>query len=354
MNKEEKTRIQNLDVPSRDDIARRRTAAEEKKKATGKLDQYEHDLKRMGIPVLAGLGPDSRPPKQRLVHIDLKGAPPKISYLKRLMPIFKTLGATGLLLEYEDMFPYTGMLSQLAAKNAYTRAELLELLQTAFSLGLTVMPLVQTFGHLEFALKLEEFEYLREVPESPQALCPSLNSSLIFIEEMLAQVIELHTMPNNDVFVKSDVDKLIPKLVNVHIGCDEVYHMAECSRCRDKIKDQLFLDHVYNVAEIIKKRWPSLKIIIWDDMLRHMSLETLENSRIGNYIEGPMVWVYAEEIYKFIQAPLWDKYASVFKTAWTASAFKGAHGEALIIPPAKRHLENTLRWLLVMETEGKR
>lgn len=38
--------------------------------------------------------------------------------------MMKTLGATGLLIEYEDMFPYTGILQALPAKNAYSVEEL--------------------------------------------------------------------------------------------------------------------------------------------------------------------------------------------------------------------------------------
>ena len=136
----------------------------------------------MGIPIVAGIGPGGHIPLiQRLVHLDLKGAPPKINYIKRLLPIFKSLGATGLLLEYEDMFPYTSTLRNLSAKNAYTKNEVKELLHAAASVGLSVMPLVQTFGHLEFALKLADFQHLREVPDTPQSICPSLNSSLNFI-----------------------------------------------------------------------------------------------------------------------------------------------------------------------------
>lgn len=61
----------------------------------------------------------SSPFKMRLVHLDLKGAPPKFSYLSEVFPLFHALGANGLLLEYEDMFPYEGHLRLLRAKHAY-------------------------------------------------------------------------------------------------------------------------------------------------------------------------------------------------------------------------------------------
>ncbi len=44
----------------------------------------------------------------KIIHLDLKGAPPRVGYLEVLFPLFKVWGATGLLLEYEDMFPYSG------------------------------------------------------------------------------------------------------------------------------------------------------------------------------------------------------------------------------------------------------
>ena len=47
-------------------------------------------------------------PEARLVHLDLKGAPPSVAYMKKIITLSRQLGATGVLLEYEDMFPWSG------------------------------------------------------------------------------------------------------------------------------------------------------------------------------------------------------------------------------------------------------
>lgn len=86
------------------------------------------------------------------------------------------------------MFPYKGVLKNIAAKNAYTDQEVKEILGSAEDYKLEVIPLIQTFGHVEFALKHSDWVKLREVPNSPQALCPSRNASFDFIKEMVDQV----------------------------------------------------------------------------------------------------------------------------------------------------------------------
>ena len=60
---------------------------------------------------------------QIVVHLDFKGAPPLTSYLQELFPLISVAGATALLLEYEDMFPYEGHLKNISARNAYTKSE---------------------------------------------------------------------------------------------------------------------------------------------------------------------------------------------------------------------------------------
>lgn len=59
----------------------------------------------------------------RVVHLDLKGAPPRMHLFKTLLPLIAAAGANAILLEYEDMFPYEGILKNASAKNAYSREE---------------------------------------------------------------------------------------------------------------------------------------------------------------------------------------------------------------------------------------
>jgi hypothetical protein len=47
----------------------------------------------------------------RIVHFDLKGAAPKVDYFIDLIRLVKQLGGTGLLIEWEDTFPYEGGLT---------------------------------------------------------------------------------------------------------------------------------------------------------------------------------------------------------------------------------------------------
>ena len=138
---------------------------------------------------MAGVGQlqDRYVPEQRVVHLDLKGAPPKLSFLKNIFPLLKEGGATTLLIEYEDMFPFWGPLRNISARNSYSKQDIQTILGWAAQNDLSVIPLIQTFGHMEFVLKLEEFKHLRESNPFPQSLCPSRDESWNLVTEMIDQ-----------------------------------------------------------------------------------------------------------------------------------------------------------------------
>ncbi|KAK6187956.1 hypothetical protein SNE40_005872 [Patella caerulea] len=273
----------------------------------------------------------------RLVHLDLKGAPPKISYMQKIFPLFKAWGATGLLIEYEDMFPYHGKLGVLASTTAYSPGEIKEILQLAKQNNLFVIPLIQTFGHLEFVLKHREFAGLRELLDYPMSLCPSKYDSLIVVQTMIDQVMAAH-----------------PDTKWLHIGCDEVYHMGLCEDCKRIMADeklvveQIFFSHVNSVASYVRQKYPGITPIIWDDMLRLSELPLLKESGLGELVE-PMVWHYLTD---FMLPPgLFDRLSKVFPNMWVASAFKGATGSSMIVTNIIYHIDNQLAWLKAVEYE---
>nr|XP_048673201.1 hexosaminidase D isoform X2 [Caretta caretta] len=216
-----------------------------------------------------------------LVHLDLKGAPPKVSYLAEIFPLFRTLGANGLLIEYEDMFPYEGELKPLRAEHAYSASEIKEILNLAKLHELEVIPLVQTFGHMEVY-------YLGEGEESKQWLQKEENST-----------------------------------------------------------EKLCLSHMKAVASCMVSSHPAVKPIVWDDMLRGVSEETLTESGVAQLME-PMIWDYAPDLDEDDKVLLVEKYRKCgFPKLWFASAFKGATGANQSLTLIGHHLKNHLQWLKV-------
>ncbi|XP_054711416.1 hexosaminidase D-like [Uloborus diversus] len=276
----------------------------------------------------------------KLVHFDLKGAPPLVSYYEQVFPLLKKLGATGILIEYEDMFPYSGDLQIVTQPDVYSKEEILKIQELAFENQLDVVPLVQSFGHLEFLLKHDKYYEIREAERYPNALCPSHEKSEEVILEMINQIIDSH-----------------PNSKYIHVGGDEVWHLGQCTHCKEKMKlqswgkEHLFLDHMCRILKNIRKRCPDIGIIMWDDMMRDIDVNILTSSEICN-LAIPMVWHYLPiEEFK-IKHNLWEKYSKVFPSIWIASAFKGATEMTQFVTPTRYHVANQQAWLKTLQLYG--
>jgi hypothetical protein len=159
-------------------------------------------------------------------------------------------GINALLLEYEDAFPFR-QYPFLAGPDAFTPTELREFLTAARGAGLTIIPLVQTYGHLEFALAHDELAHLREKPEIPSKICARKPQAVQFVKDLLSEVLAYH---EDDRYV--------------HLGADEVGHSGWCEACEQRIAEvgpvQMWADHEKPLLEwaIAQGKRP----IVWDDV----------------------------------------------------------------------------------------
>ena len=267
----------------------------------------------------------------RIIHIDLKGAPPKVSYLSKIIPLLRQWGATGILIEYEDMFPYADHLTVLRADHAYTVDDIRTLQEITKAEGMKFIPLLQSFGHLEFVLKKKDFIHLREAPLNPMSLCPTHKESLPLIENIIEQFVTQH----ND-------------LEYLHIGGDEVFCMGLCKDCiaTKQTHQQLYLSHMVPLINYVQTNYPNLKVFIWDDMFREFSTTNLE--MLGSFVI-PMVWSYVDDLTGYFPLGMWQRYSDAFDEIWIASSFKGSNGPLSNIPPLQHHINNHMSWIALLD-----
>uniref|UniRef100_A0A1I7VSU0 beta-N-acetylhexosaminidase n=1 Tax=Loa loa TaxID=7209 RepID=A0A1I7VSU0_LOALO len=258
----------------------------------------------------------------RIIHFDLKGAAPKISYLKEVLKLIKANGATGILLEWEDTFPFSGILAENRNSDAYTVEEVRDLLKTAKSLKLDVIPLVPTFGHLEWILKVEKFRQYRQNDMFPQVICLTDDDGVSIVLEAIRQVVESHLPFGMTYF---------------HIGADEAFQFGECSKDRrwlvenqDKGKDDLAAMHLAKIANYVKKLIPDVRVLAWYDMIKSFESSLVKLYRLDQLLEV-VVWDYSETLQQ--------------QNVWGSSAFKGANEPSSAFLDLKHYFRNNKAWI---------
>ncbi|VDN94955.1 unnamed protein product [Brugia pahangi] len=278
----------------------------------------------------------------RIIHFDLKGAAPKISYLKEVLRLIKANGATGILLEWEDTFPFSGILAENRNSDAYTVEEVRDLLETAKSLNLDVIPLVPTFGHLEWILKVEKFRQYRQNDMFPQVICLADDDGVSVILDAIRQVVQFHQPFGITYF---------------HIGADEAFQFGECLKDRrwlkenkNKGKDNLAAMHLAKIANYIKTLIPNVRVLAWYDMIKLFESSLIEFYHLDQLLEV-VVWDYSETLQQQNEFT-WNSLAAKFPIVWGSSAYKGANGPLSAFLDLKHYFRNNKSWITHRKTYG--
>ncbi|KAE9550884.1 hypothetical protein FO519_005908 [Halicephalobus sp. NKZ332] len=274
-------------------------------------------------------------PIRKMVHLDLKGGAYKVNFFNDLFAFFNNLGLTGILLEWEDMFPYTGKLASAINGNAYSIQDVETILQAAKDHRLEVIPLVQTFGHLEWILKLDEFKHLRENQRYPQVICFAAQESFDLIKDMVDQVAAVHKKFGMQFF---------------HMGADEAFQVGFCNATIKQMgveggKERVMLWHISRTAEYIKSNH-GVTVLAWHDMFGHVMESDLTTYRMTEVLE-PVLWSYAEDLEQYLPYSSWLS-LKPFRRVWGSSAFKGADGPMRYHSNPMHYIRNHESWITQM------
>jgi len=298
-----------------------------------------------GLPVLPANGSAQPPPAPNLaysgnvfIHIDLKGARPQLQFWINFCRVLRDWGdVQGLVIEWEDSYPLDVLRGHMYHQEyVYSRQEAARMTTVAEDCGLKVIPLCQTFGHLEYILK--HYVHLREHPERPDCLTP--------IESFTDESFNVVTQLIDDVF------NICPLAPAIHLGGDEVWHLGSGLRSQQRLergetKGDLFLKHYSFVIDYILRKYPGKRILLWDDMLRTAPMDVLNRFEYGlirDQVEL-VVWQYSPKPDQHLPGDLLLRYKSIFcQGLWAATAFKGATSSCALIPNVSVHVSNHLGW----------
>ena len=179
------------------------------------------------------------------VMIDMsRNAVMSMDGLRRFLPLLKKMGYNCIMLYTEDTYevdgePYFGYM-----RGRYSKAEMKEIDAVATSLGMTVIPCIQTLAHLNAIFRWEKF--------------PRDCDDILMVDDERTYELIDHMFATLSQCFKSK---------RIHIGMDEA-HMLGKGKHLDRFGYETINDimkrHLEKVCEIAKKY--DYEVMIWSDM----------------------------------------------------------------------------------------
>ncbi|MFD2937451.1 beta-N-acetylhexosaminidase [Spirosoma flavum] len=187
-------------------------------------------------------------------HLDLRIQVMTMPALKELAQKLQKQGINTLIMEWEATYPFEKHL-MIPNRYAYSRSEVTSFIKYCNSLSINVIPLQQSFGHVEYILRNPRYTALREDQKDFSQVCPvesALNKALF--TELFTDLVSTHSSPY------------------FHIGGDETYLLGHCHKCQAKVakegKSKLFVDHIKMLCDIVTSL--GKRPVLWADIaLKH-------------------------------------------------------------------------------------
>ena len=184
-------------------------------------------------------------------HLDLRIQVMTPEALKAFASELSSFGMNTLIMEWEGTYPFEKH-PTISNKYSYSREEVKDFIDYCEELGIKVIPLQQSLGHVEYILRNYRYSFLQEDHKDISQLCPMevLGNKELFTD-LLTDMAGMH---NSDY---------------IHIGGDETYLLGHCDECAAKVeiegKSKLFVDHMKMIAEIVMDL--GKKPVMWADII---------------------------------------------------------------------------------------
>jgi len=172
-------------------------------------------------------------------HLDLRVQVMTMDALKSFALKLSKDGINTLIMEWEGTYPFEKH-PLIPNRYAYSKAEITTFIKYCTSLGIDVIPLQQSFGHVEYILRNDRYKDLREDQKDFSQVCPlqTKQDSLLFTD-LYTELAATHPSKY------------------IHIGGDETYLLGHDERCRLKAakegKSKLYIDYIKMLCSIVIK-----------------------------------------------------------------------------------------------------
>lgn len=205
-------------------------------------------------------------------YLDLRTIYPTYEHLLDYIGKLAQFKLNTLVIEYEDKLPFQKMKFLCHPEYAFTMEEFQKIRKTAERNFIKIIPLQQSFGHLEYVLKHEKYRYLREIPQAAGEMCPLRQGALELSGTLLEEMAGLH-----------------PEAEYLHIGCDEVWSLGSSRECMEsgKTREQIFIEYVNQLVKIVCAL--GKKPVLWHDMIARCGDEELASLDKRVIVA---VWIY--------------------------------------------------------------
>jgi hexosaminidase len=170
-------------------------------------------------------------------HLDMRVQVMTMDALRAFALKLSKDGINTIIMEWEATYPFEKH-PLIPNRYAFTKAEVVSFIQYCNSLGIDVIPLQQSFGHVEYILRNDRYKDLREDQKDYSQVCPlQTEQDKALFTDLYTELASTHTSKY------------------IHIGGDETYLLGHDERCKQKAakegKSKLYIDYIKMLCNIV-------------------------------------------------------------------------------------------------------